>query len=71
MLHSEYLNEKSNFIEFAKSLPKDDKPAKRMYLNNYLDGIIKNNTFIHLGEKRENLYFNWLENLCVKLHPKN
>ena len=70
MLHLEYLTEKSNFIEFAKSLPTDDKPSKRENLNNYLDSIIKNNTFMHLGEKRENLYFNWLENLYCKLHPK-
>ena len=69
MQHLIYLQEKNNFIQFAKSLSNSDKPAKRMYLNDYLDSIIKNNTFLHLGEKRENLYFGWLENLCVRLHP--
>ena len=69
MLHSIYLNEKNNFIQFAKTLPTDDKPAKRMYLNNYFDSIIKSNVFINLSENRQNMYFAWLENLCCRLHP--
>ena len=69
MKHTIYLNEKTNFIEFSKTLPNDDKPAKRMALNDYLDSIIKSNVFLQFGQKRENLYFNWLENLCRNLHP--
>jgi len=71
MDHTTYKTEKSNFIQFSKSLSTDDKPAKRMYLNNYLDSIIKSNVFLKFGQKRENLYFEWLENLCCNLHPKH
>lgn len=69
MLHTIYLNEKFSFIQYAANIETNDKTAKRMYINDYLDSVIKSNVFLQFSEKRQNLYFAWLENLCCSLHP--
>ena len=71
MKHTLYLKEKSKFIEFSKTLPNDDKPAKRMALNDYLDYIFKTGVFDseNTNSKRIEMYNDWLTNLCIKLHP--
>ena len=69
MKHTIYLNEKRNFIEFSKTLPNDDKPAKRMALNDYFDGITKSTVFLRFSDGKRKMYLCWLENICCNLHP--
>jgi len=71
MNHTTYKNEKTSIKSYAiNNAYLDDKPLKRMLLNDYLDSLIKSNVFLKYSEKRQQMYFNWLSNYVCKLHKK-
>ena len=65
---------KSDLKEFADCEQTEDKPMRRMNLNDYLDFLSKS-IGVHslkgkISYKQANLYMNWLTNYTIKRHEK-
>lgn len=61
---------KVKLIGFAKNLSFDDKPLRRMEINDYVDNLSKQE-MNGISEKKAELYKERLSDLACKLHDKN
>ena len=66
---SEYQKAKNELKNFANVLSNSDKPAKREAINDFTDSIIKDNRWLKFSEKKQEQYFNWLQDFTCTLHP--
>lgn len=68
-----YNSYKAQLVDFAKEIPNNDKPLKRMQINNYCDSLTREmRSEAERNDKSEKLikqWENWLSLTAGNLHP--
>jgi hypothetical protein len=65
-----YQEAKKELFDFVKTLPFDDKPARRMAINDKVDEICKE-SFNRCTDAKQYQYKHWLDNWACLLHDNN